>query len=412
MPSAVYFDHAATTPPLPEVLDRFHELSVQAFGNSAAPHRAGLAALEILEDFQLVLSQHFQVPPQNIIFTSGGTESNNQAILSSLGGIEKAFCNHSKIGQLLTSVTEHSSVEAVFRSLEAAGSEVNRIKVNEDGLLDLHHLSILLQKKTRLLSLHHVQNVTGTCQDISTVGEILKSLHPDAFFHVDAVQSWLKVPIDIKESKIDILTLSAHKNYGPKGLGITVLGERFSDHLENFSPLLLGAPQQHGMRPGTVPVPLIGSFLPAFLKLTSDFERNRKHYFNLRDTLISGLPREVQVIGPKDISHASSERAPHILTIAIPGIHSTDAIRELSKYGFCVSAGSACNAHNSKPNEILLQMGLTEEVALSSVRISFGIQNTTQQVIDFNQALQTLINYHLFLSMPLNQDSISVEVQS
>ncbi len=393
VPPVIYFDNAASTPLLPIALERLNELNATIYGNSSSSHKIGRLAQEILSQAQEKLGRHFKVPPQHILFTSGGTESNNLAIWGALGGLTQGiqWLSNTSKSKLITSCIEHDSVKNVFAALEQLGASISWIKVNSEGSLDLNHLESELNSRTKLISIHHIQNEIGVIQDLKTICSIIRKKQPDALIHTDTVQSFLKIPIDFEELGIDLLSISGHKIGGPKGIGVLVLGPRFQTRNPKLGNLLYGSTHQWGIRPGTVPVPSIGGLCTAIDWGIKNFDQNLKHITGLRDHFIKTLPAQVLLNGP---ANTSLNRSPQTINFSIPQLPASVTLEALAMQGYCVSAGSACHSTNPKPNETLLKMGLGKERALSSIRVSLAHNNTLEEVDGFTTLLIQIIKQH------------------
>lgn len=389
----VYFDNAATMAPLPEVITKLNELNSSLYGNSSSAHQAGRDAQEIFERAQNTLAQYFKVPSSHVIFTSGGTESNNLAIWGALGGLVPTFqwLKSGATGKLLTSTVEHDATKKVFECFQAMGAQVGWIGVDQQGLLNLAQLETELENRTRLVSFHHAQNEVGVLQDVAKVGQLIREKQPDALFHVDAIQSFLKVPIDLESMHIDLLSISGHKIGGPKGVGAIILGKRFQNRSPKLGSLIQGSSQQLGIRPGTVPVPSIAAMATAIELGIQNFQENRKNLLSLRQHLIENLPAKTILNGPLPAQENSPNRVPQTVCFSVPGLPSSMLVEALSSRGYCISAGSACHASSPKPNETLSKMGVPRDVALSAIRVSFNSKNTRQEVDGFLNALQDTI---------------------
>jgi cysteine desulfurase len=390
----VYFDNAATTPLLPCAFERLQTLSRDVMGNSASMHKRGRQAQEVLDQCHESLGRQFNVPPTHVIFTSGGTESNNLATWGALGGLTQAvnWIKSGNPGKLLTSTIEHSASSKVFESLECMGAQVRWIDVTQEGLLDFDALEKELSEgRTRLISVHHAQNEIGAVQDIKALSQLVRTKSPDTIIHIDAIQSYAKIPVDLEQLGVDMVSLSAHKIGGPKGVGALVLGRRFENRNPKIGPLIQGSAQQFGIRPGTVPVPAIGSFIAAAEWGAKNLETNRKQLLALRERLTSQLPKQAVMNGPKDASASNPRRAPQTVSFSIPGLPSAVSVEELSSRGFCVSSGAACHSTNPKPNETLTAMGVDRTLALSMLRVSFSSDNTIEEVDAFVRELNSVI---------------------
>lgn len=388
-----YFDNAATTTPLPDVVEELHRVTESVIGNSSSVHRRGRQAQEVLDQCHEALGRFFEVPPSHVIFTSGGTESNNLAVWGALGGLAQAFksIKAATSARLVTSTIEHSSLGRVYETLQEIGAPVYFAGVNREGLLDLSQFEKALDGRTRLVSLHHVQSEIGVVQDIKAASDLIRAKQPDALLHIDAVQSYLKVPVSFAGLGVDMISISGHKLGGPKGVGALILGPRFEGRRPKLGQFAVGAAHQFGIRPGTVPVPAIAAMTSAIKWGQAHFEENQQKLLRLRGRLFSKLPERARPNGPSDISEKNPGRAPQIVNFSIPGLPSAVVVEELSARNFCVSAGSACHSTNPQPNATLMQMGLGPERALSAVRVSFSPFNTVEEVDHFVDELRDVI---------------------
>ncbi|MBI2605219.1 MAG: cysteine desulfurase [Deltaproteobacteria bacterium] len=391
--NAIYLDHAATTPPLPEALERLNRLNSEVFGNSASVHAIGRRAAASLEQSQDAVSRVFNVPPSHVIFTSGGTESNNLAIWGALGGLSQGiqWLKSESEGQIITSVNEHDATKKPIECLESLGANVAWIGVDREGFLDLAALENALLKRTKLLTIHHVQSEIGTVQNLRAISDLARARSPSALIHTDAAQSFLKMPLDPAELGVDLLSISGHKIGAPKGIGALILGKRFENRKPRIEPFLQGSSQQGGSRPGTVPVPLIGSLAAAIEWGNENLARNRERLTALQRHLLQGLPERAVLNGPKA---DDGGRAPQTVNFSIPGFPSGMMVEALAERGICVSAGSACHSTSPKPNETVENLGVGGERALSALRVSLSPMTTTEAIDAFLSILSETIRQY------------------
>jgi cysteine desulfurase len=394
----VYFDNAATTALLPNALERLMQLSTGVMGNSSSAHRKGRQAQEVLDQSHEAIGRVFNVPPTHVVFTSGGTESNNLAIWGALGGLTQGvnWLKQGAPGKLLTSTVEHAASGRLFEELECMGAKLGWINVDQEGLLDVEQLESELSSgdRVKLVSIHHAQNEIGVLQDIRAISQRVRAKHPDAIIHIDAVQSFMKVPLNMDELGVDMVSVSSHKIGGPKGIGALVLGRRFENRNPKIGALIQGSAQQYGIRPGTVPVPAIGAFVTAVEWGQKHLEENREKLLALRERLTTSLPKSAIVNGPKNVARSNPRRAPQTVSFSVPALPSAVTVEALSSRGFCISSGAACNSTNPKPNQTLTSMGVSRERALSMVRVSFNSQNTPEEVDAFVAALNEVIEQY------------------
>ncbi len=387
----IYFDNAASTPVLPEALEKMQNAHETYYANSSSNHKLGRQAQDLFFECCETLGKYFDVPPNHVIFTSGGTESNNLAAWGALGGLLEGvkWLKSGSEGRLITSKAEHPSNTKVFDLLEQMGASVKWIGLNQEGFLKLEDLEKELESRTRYLSFHHVQSETGTAQKLSEINHLIRRKQPDAIFHTDAVQSFMKLPLNFDTDGVDMLSISSHKIGGPKGIGALILSRKFQKRSQpKIGALIHGSSQQHGVRPGTVPVPLIAGFLSAVELGVLNFDKNIQKLSTLKERLASQLPKDAH------INTAKTSSTPQTLNFSIIGLPSAVAVEALSSRGFCVSAGSACNSSNPKPNATLIEMGKPQDIALSSIRISLSPKNTEAQIDSFIAALNEVIEQY------------------
>lgn len=373
----LYLDNSATTRPLDEVVDAIVEVMKVHYGNPSSLYRLGMEAEQLLNQSRTVIAQSLGVRPEWVVFTSGGTESNNLAIKGT------AYSYRSRGKHLITTEIEHASVYECFRQLEEEGFRVTYLKPDSSGAVSVKAVEEALTPDTILVSIMHVNNETGVIQPIREIGEMLKN-HPRILFHVDAVQSVGKIPLDPEGWGIDLLSVSAHKLHGPKGVGLLLKREGLK-----LRPLLAGGGQEFGIRSGTENVPLIVGMAKA---LRIAMERRAEHMdklYALRDALIARL-RDIPGIRLNGVQERGKV-APHIINFSIPGLKSEVVVHALEQHGIYVSAGSACSSGDEKPSRVLLAMGLSEAEASSAIRVSLSPQLTEADMDRFIQALETVI---------------------
>ncbi|WP_028775372.1 cysteine desulfurase family protein [Shimazuella kribbensis] len=368
-----YLDNSATTKPFPEVIQSMAWTMEHNYANPASLHRLGFKAEKVVEDTRKMVADELHASPSEVIFTSGGTEANNLAIY----GVARAYQNRGK--HIVTTAVEHDSVYEVFRSLEKEGFSVTYLSVDESGFLSLDELKSVLTNETILVSIMHVNNETGVFQPISEIGKLLVN-YPKLFFHVDAVQSFSKLTIDVHAMSIDLLSISAHKFHGPKGIGALFLRKN-----KQIMPLVLGGGQEQGFRSGTVAVPLITGMGKA-LELTKQkrvlFIKDAEHW--KKDLLATILMIDGTILNGTD-------GVPYILNFSVPGIKSEVLVRTLEDEGIFVSSKSACSSKKETPSRVLLAMGRKKTEAISGIRISMGMLTTSTDVMACGQALRNVI---------------------
>lgn len=362
----IYLDYAATTPVEPEVVDAMQRcLSMDGvFGNPASGgHAWGRAAQREVARSQEYLASLISAQPASLVWTSGATESINMAVL----GRVRFAMSRGRGRHVITGATEHSATMAACRQLEREGAEITYLAPDAGGRIQPAAVSDALRDDTVLVSLMHVNNETGVVQDVERIAAILATHAAD--FHVDAAQSAAYLPIDVGWG-IDLLSLSAHKFYGPKGIGALYVRHRPRLRLE---PLLHGGGQQRGLRPGTLPVHQIVGMAEAARLVSTRREEDMRRVGALSDRLLAGL----EELGGISVN-GTAPRAPHILNVSFAGVHGESLALALSGLG--VSLGSACTSASATPSHVLRAMGVADHTALASFRFSLGRGVTTEAV--------------------------------
>ena len=358
----IYLDSNATTPVDPEVSDAVFSSLKRDFGNPSSSHLAGRKAREAVESSRMDVADFLGCSADEVYFTSGGTESNNLALIGSALFFRK--------GHLITSSIEHPSVLNTCRHLESLGFGVTYAGADREGIVNIEEIKRAVRKDTFLISVMHANNETGVLQPIEEIGSIARTC--GAAFHVDAAQSIGKVQFGLAGSDIDFMTVAAHKFYGPKGIG--ALYVRTGAHI---LPLLFGAGHERGLRPGTENVAGIVGFGKACLIGKRDIKLRVAHTLQLRDLLLDSL--RPLIPGIRLNGHAL-HRLPNTANIMIPGISSYELVDKI-KDQVALSTGSACHSGEQTPSPVLKTMGLSDEEALSSVRLSLGKDNTEDEIL-------------------------------
>ena len=357
MSDYVYLDYAASTPPAPEVTELLHELQAPGANpaNPSSMHVAGRRAAAIVQRAVEQLAALVNCDPGRLVWTSGATESDNLAIRGA------AAFRSPKGRHLVTMPTEHKAVTDVFRALEKDGYEVSWLCPDEGGILAPERLEAELREDTQLVSVMAVNNETGVVQDIAALGDLCRK--KNVLFHVDAAQAAGKLPLDLGSLPVDLVSLTAHKMYGPKGIGALYVADRPGCQVE---PLLFGGGQQRGLRPGTLPVPLLAGFGLAAELAGRRMASDRAHLEKLRDALWGEL-RDL----PGIRRNGAPERTfPGILNVSIEDVEGESLLLALEP--LCVATGSACNSQSGEPSAVLRALGLSDAMAQSAIRFSFG----------------------------------------
>ncbi|HFC6396838.1 TPA: IscS subfamily cysteine desulfurase [Neisseria polysaccharea] len=360
----VYLDYAATTPVDKRVAEKMIPYLTETFGNPASnSHAFGWEAEEAVEKARADIAALINADPKEIVFTSGATESDNLAIKGA------ANFYKTKGKHLITVKTEHKAVLDTMRELERQGFEVTYLGVQENGLIDLEELKAAIRDDTILISVMWVNNEIGVVQDILAIGEICRERK--IVFHVDAAQACGKVPVDVEAAKIDLLSMSAHKVYGPKGIGALYVRRKPRVRLE---AQMHGGGHERGFRSGTLPTHQIVGMGEAFRIAKEELEQDMVHYRKLRDIFLKGIEGIEEVYINGDLEH----RAPNNLNVSfnfVEGESLIMAVKELA-----VSSGSACTSASLEPSYVLRALGRNDELAHSSLRITFGRMTTEEEV--------------------------------
>jgi cysteine desulfurase len=363
----VYLDYAATTPVDAEVAKTMTELLTfeHGFGNPSSIHCVGRRSAAHVSRAANQLASLLNTAPDNLIWTSGATESDNLAI----AGGARYRADRGK--HLITMRSEHKAVTDVFTVLEKEGFEVTWLSPESSGALDLAKLDAAFRDDTQLVSLMHINNETGVLADIQGIGERCRDR--DVLFHVDAAQSVGKVPIDLASLPVDLLSMTAHKFYGPMGIGALYVADRPGCHVE---PILFGGGQQRRRRPGTLPVHLIAGLGAAAARASASMQQDQLHLAALRDRLWQGI-RDVPGIvrnGGEDVCFAA------FLNVSVEDVEGESLLLALEP--LCVATGSACNSRTQEPSFVLRSMGRSDAQAQSAIRFSVG-RETRVEDVDF-----------------------------
>ena len=368
MKTPIYFDYSATTPVDKRVAEKMCDcLTIEGnFGNPASSsHEFGWKAEEAIDQARRDVADLINANPKEIVFTSGATESDNLAIK----GIAHFY--HKKGKHIVTCKTEHKAVLDTCRQLEREGYEVTYLDPEDNGLIDLDKLKAVLRDDTILVSIMHVNNEIGVIQDIKAIGEITRERK--IMFHVDAAQSAGKVPIDMDELKVDLMSFSAHKIYGPKGIGALYVSRKPRVRLE---AQMHGGGHERGMRSGTLATHQIVGMGEAFRLAKEEMAADNERIRMLRDRLLKGLEHIEETYINGDID----QRIPHNLNISFNFVEGESLIMALKE--LAVSSGSACTSASLEPSYVLRALGRNDELAHSSIRFSLG-RFTTEEEIDF-----------------------------
>lgn len=367
MNKVIYLDNAATTKPNQDVLDTFLKVNQTFYFNPSSPHKAGVQAEQLLVQAKQQINELLELNNKyDIVFTSGATESNNIA-LQGIAKKKKAFAP-----EIITSVLEHPSVLEVIRALGKQGFDIKFVDINSDGRIDLEHLKSLMSDKVGLVTCMHVNNIMGQVQPIAEIGRIVKA-YPKAHFHVDAVQAIGKVPLEFEG--VHSLSMSGHKFNGLKGQGVLLV-----ENVHQIEPIMQGGGQELGIRSGTINLPINISIVKAIKYAIQNQAQLHEKLASLNSELRMFVKdfKGVYINSPKDA-------APHILNIAFPGVKGEVLVNAFSKHNVLLSTTSACASKKAELNEVLLGMGVSKSNIEGSIRLSLGVNTTSEDIAKFKE---------------------------
>lgn len=359
----IYLDHAATTPVRKEVIREMQPYFSDKYGNASSLHSFGREARDAIEESRQKIAKIINAEPEEIIFTSGGTEADNFAIK------ETCFVNRQKGNEVITCKTEHDAVLEPCKLLENLGFKVHYVSVDKDGIIDMNELRRLISQKTILVSVMHANNEIGTIQPIEEIGRLCKS--KGVYFHTDAVQTFCKEKIDVKKMNIDLLSASSHKIYGPKGVGFLYIkkGTKIGEFMH-------GGGHEFGKRSGTENVPGIVGFARAAELASKEMSSESARLKKLRDKII----KEVMKIQGTKLNGHPVKRLANNANFSFYAVEGESILLKLDEKGIAVSTGSACSSKSLKPSHVLLALGCSHIQAHGSIRISLGRENTDKDV--------------------------------
>lgn len=372
-----YLDNAATTRCASYAAEAMMQALCENFGNPSSLHQKGVEAERSIRKAKTFFAENLKVKEKEIYFTSGGTESNNLAIIGT------ALANQRAGKHLITTAIEHPSVERPMRYLEKQGFRVTYLPVDQDGMVSLEALSEALCEETILVSVMYVNNEIGSVQPIDQIGRLLKERHSKAYFHVDAIQAYGKYKILPPKEGIDLLSISGHKFHGPKGVGVLYLQEKVKVH-----PLLHGGGQQKDLRSGTENVPGIVGMTEAAKECYAHLAENRAHLYRLKQQFIREI---LELEGTRINGRMGEEGAPHIVSVSFLGVRSEVLLHALEEKGIYVSAGSACSSNKPSVSRTLQGIGLSKELLESTLRFSFSFDTTEEEIHYCLQELSALL---------------------
>lgn len=366
-------DNSATTRCFDQVAELTAHIMCEDYGNPSSLHRKGVQAEKYTRYAKEVIAGNLKVNEKEIFFTSGGTESDNLALI----GCARANCRSGR--HLITTQIEHPAVLQTMKHLEEEGFRVTYLPVDQKGCIRLEDLERAITGETILVSIMHTNNEVGAMQPVAQAGALIKRMNPRILFHVDAVQGYGKSRIYPKRMKIDLLSASGHKIHGPKGVGLLYVDEKVK-----IKPIFFGGGQQGGMRSGTENVPGAAGFAKAVELVYQNLDQDMEKMYQLKKAFVDGIQKmdDVVVNGCPD-----EAGAPHVVSVSFRGVRSEVILHALEDKGIYVSAGSACSARKPQPSATLQAMGIEKELLSSTIRFSFSVFTT---MVEINYALQTL----------------------
>jgi cysteine desulfurase len=368
----VYLDFNATTPVEPEVLDAMLPYFSEEFGNAASIHTFGQKGRAAVETARESVAALIGARPQEIVFTSGGTESDNHAIFGIAGQSLSAASSRNLVPHLITTAVEHEAVLNTCQALEKSGAAITYLPVDREGRIDPDSVRRAIRPETVLITIMHANNELGTVQPLEEIGRI--AAEADVYFHTDAVQSAGKIPIDVKAMGVDLLSVSGHKLYAPKGVGALYI--RGGTHIRQF---LYGGHHQRGFRPGTENVPGIVGLGKAAELASKSLAQDNKKVSALHNKLEQGLLARV---ADSRVNGGTAPRTPNTTNLLFPGLEGEALVIALDLKGLACSTGAACSSGAVEPSHVLTAIGLPPEEARASLRFSLG-RHTSAEDIEF-----------------------------
>lgn len=357
----VYFDNSATTKPYDEVIESMIDIMKNYYGNPSSAHSLGIKAEGKMNESRSLVANTLGGSKEEIVFTSGGSESNNFLI--------KGFIREG--GNIITTKIEHPSILALCKQLESEGINVTYLNVDHSGKIDLDELSRSINKDTQVVSIMHVNNEIGTVQDIEGIGKIIKEKSSKVKFHVDAVQSYGKYKIDVQKCGIDLLSASGHKIHGPRGIGIAYIRKGLTP-----KPLIFGGGQERSFRSGTENLAAMAGFAKAAEKIYKQIDENYKKVSEVKNYFVD----KVKNIPDIKINSIGDQYSPYVLSISFIGVRGEVLLHSLEENRIYVSTGSACSAKGHKESHVLKSIGLKPKEIEGTIRFSFSEHNTKEEV--------------------------------
>lgn len=370
----IYLDNSATTQPYPEVVSKVTEMITKKYGNPSSLHRLGVESKQEIEKVRLIIADSLEVQPKEIYFTSGGTESDNLAIMGA------CLANASNGNRIITTVAEHAAVTKTIRNLKRQGWEVIYIPA-PGGVLDLEEMEKAINHETVLVSAMLVNNEIGSIFPIDKIKQMIQHKNSPALLHCDAVQGYGKVNFTADSIGADLVSISAHKIHGIKGSGALYV----KDETKMFTNMF-GGGQENGLRSGTESSPLITAFGEAVRITFSHIEKDILRMAELRDYCSDSIKEKL----PNSVIHSSKKGAPHIVNFSLQGFRNREVVEFLDKKGIYISSAAACKSNHSRGPSMLESLGISRELADSALRVSFSPMSTKDEIDTF---IRTLVEY-------------------
>ena len=372
-----YFDNSATTRVLDSVMDIVTRTMTVDYANPAAKHIRGMEAENYIRDARSIIAKTLKVADKEILFTSGGSESNNMALIGT------AMANKRAGMHIISTNVEHASIYNTLGFLQEQGFEITYLPVDHNGHIDLDQLREAVRPDTILVSVMYVNNEVGSVEPVAEISRVIKAKNPSTIFHVDAIQAYGKYEIRPKKEGIDLLSVSGHKIHGPKGVGFLYIDEKVK-----IRPLIYGGGQQKGMRSGTENVPGVAGLGVAAAEMSRNHQEKLDHLYELKEHM---MKRVAEIDGVVINSQPGRESAPQIVSVSFEGVRSEVLLHALEDRGIYVSSGSACSSNHPGVSGTLKGIGVKQELLDSTLRFSFGMFNKKEEIDYAIEVLKELL---------------------
>lgn len=379
----IYLDNSATTKVFPEVVTNMNDIYLNCYGNPSSKHQKGVDAEKIIKEAKEIIANNLKCSVKEILFTSGGTESDNTALIGAM------YAGKRKGNHLITTRFEHPAILETCKFLENNGMRVTYLSVDKEGHISLDELKDAVCDETVIVSIMHTNNEIGSVQDIKKASEIIKAKNPNTLFHVDAVQGYGKYKIVPKKLGIDLMSVSAHKIHGPKGVGFLYINEK-----ARIQPYIYGGGQQAGMRSGTENVPGIAGMAKAIEMIYSNLDADVSRLYDLKKKLIDGLNEipDVKINGISGCDLESIKKsAPHIVSLSVKGARAEVMLHALEEKGIYVSSGSACASNKNTVSGTLNAINLNKDLLDSTIRLSLSVFTTEEEIDKTVEAIKEIV---------------------